>query len=126
MNPISTIVVKPSLPKPLQGLEALAYNIRWAWDPDTIDLFRRIDPTLWEKVYHNPIRMLSDIDQERLNQLVESPGFMAHFKRASEALHGFMDGDTWFKTNHSKPASDLQIAYFSAEFGLTESLPIYS
>ena len=126
MKPISTFVVKPSLPKALQGLEALAYNLRWAWDPDMMDLFRRIDPILWETVYHNPVRMLNDISQERLNQLSENPGFMAHFKRVSESFRAFMDGETYFHTAHGKTASDIQIAYFSAEFGLTESLPIYS
>ena len=126
MKPISTFVVKPSLPKALQGLEALAYNLRWAWDPDTMDLFRRIDPILWETVYHNPVRMLNDISQERLNQLSENPGFLAHFKRVSESLRAFMDGETYFHSTHGKTASDIQIAYFSAEFGLTESLPIYS
>lgn len=126
MKPISTFVVKPSLPKSLQGLEALAYNLRWAWDPDTMDLFRRIDPILWETIYHNPVRMLNDISQERLNQLSENPGFMAHFKRVSESFRAFMDGETYFHSTHGKTASDIQIAYFSAEFGLTESLPIYS
>ena len=126
MKPISTLIVKPALPKALQGLEALAYNLRWAWDPDTIDLFRRIDPVLWESAYHNPVRMIADIGQERLDQLSKNPGFMAHFKRVSESLRAFMDGETYFSTTHGKTASDLQIAYFSAEFGLTESLPIYS
>ena len=126
VKPIATLIVKPALPKALQGLEALAYNLRWAWDPDTIDLFRRIDPVLWETAYHNPVRMINDIGQERLDQLSNNPGFMAHFKRVSESLRAFMDGDTYFHTAHGKTASDLQIAYFSAEFGLTESLPIYS
>ena len=126
MKPISTFVVKPSLPKALQGLEALAYNLRWAWDPDTMDLFRRIDPILWETVYHNPVRLLNDISQERLNQLSENPGFMAHFKRVSESFRAFMDGETYFHSAHGKTTSDIQIAYFSAEFGLTEGLPIYS
>ena len=124
MKPLSTLTVKPSLPKTLQGLESLAYNLRWAWDPDTIDLFRRIDPNLWETVYHNPVRLLNDIGQERLDQLSQNPGFLAHFRRVSESLHAFMDGDTWFQTHNRK--SDMEIAYFSAEFGLTESLPIYS
>ncbi len=126
MKPISTLIVKPSLPKPLRDLEALAYNLRWTWDPDTLDLFRRIDPVLWETVYHNPVRMLNDIGQERLDQLAKNPGFMAHFQRVSESFRAFMDGDTYFHTTHGKTASDIQIAYFSAEFGLTESLPIYA
>ena len=126
VKPISTLIVKPALPKALQGLEALAYNLRWAWDPDTVHLFRRIDPVLWESAYHNPVRMIADIGQERLDQLSKNPGFMAHFKRVSESLRAFMDGETYFSTAHGKTASDLQIAYFSAEFGLTESLPIYS
>ena len=111
MKPISTFVVKPSLPKALQGLEALAYNLRWAWDPDTMDLFRRIDPILWETVYHNPVRMLNDISQERLNQLSENPGFRAHFKRVSESFRAWQNSVRYSNClflcgvwSHRKPA----------------------
>jgi starch phosphorylase len=57
MKPLSTITVRPALPKSIESLEWLAYNLRWCWDPDTIELFRRIDRDRWEQVYHNPVRV---------------------------------------------------------------------
>ena len=125
MKPIGTIVVKPALPPALKDLESLAYNLRWAWDPDMIELFRRIDRDLWEKAYHNPVQMLGQVSQEKLEQLSEDPGFLAHLKRTSEALKNFLESETWYRRVHNGKRG-LQVAYFSAEFGLTEALPIYS
>ena len=125
MKPVSTITVVPSLPKALEDLERLAYNIRWAWDPDHIELFRRIDRNLWEDVYHNPIQLLGKTPQTRLDELAEDPGFIAHLKRVSESLRSFLGGSTWFKRTH-KTMKSMRVAYFSAEFGLSEALPIYS
>jgi starch phosphorylase len=126
MKPLSTIIVKPSLPKAIENLEWLAYNLRWCWDPDTIEVFRRIDRERWEQVYHNPVRLLGEVSQERLEQLAEDPGFMAHLKRATASLKTFLENETWFARTHKHEVTDMRVAYFSAEFGLSESLPIYS
>ena len=58
MKPMHQYTVAPSLPESLLGLVKLAYNLRWAWNKDTIDLFRRLDRDLWEQTYHNPVHML--------------------------------------------------------------------
>jgi len=126
MKPLSTVIVKPALPKEIESLEWLAYNLRWCWDPETIEVFRRIDRERWEQVYHNPVRLLGEVPQARFEQLAEDPGFMAHLKRATTSLKAFLEGETWFSRAHSKELVDMRVAYFSAEFGLTESLPIYS
>ena len=125
MKPIATVVVTPNLPEPLIALESLAYNLRWAWDPDMVELFRRIDRDMWEKVYHNPVQLLGQVSQQRLQQLSEDLGFLAHLKRTTEALHAFLEGETWYRRTYNN-TKNMQVAYFSAEFGLTESLPIYS
>ncbi len=125
MRPIATITVTPYLPPELQDLEDLVYNLRWSWDPDTLELLRRIDADLWEEVYHNPVRMLGCVDQTRLRQLAGDREFLAHLRRASRSLHAYMDGSTWFEQTCGA-GQGLRVAYFSAEFGLTESLPIYS
>ena len=66
MRPVQVFQVIPSLPAPLEGLRQLAYNLRWAWDHDTIELFRRLDSDLWESTGHNPVLMLGSIDQAEL------------------------------------------------------------
>ena len=65
MKPVHTFHVAPSLPAPLEGLR-LAYNLRWAWDHNTIELFRRLDSDLWESTGHNPVLMLGLVDQAHL------------------------------------------------------------
>ena len=68
MRPVRTFQVRPSLPDRLAALENLAYNLRWAWDPETISLFRRLGRDLWEENQHNPVLMLGKIPQERLTE----------------------------------------------------------
>ena len=65
MKPAYTFTVIPQLPASLERLRELAYNLRWAWNHDTISLFRRLDSDLWETSGHNPVRMLGMIDQKR-------------------------------------------------------------
>jgi starch phosphorylase len=67
VKPITTVSVKPKLPKALARLHDLAYNMRFAWDHETISLFRRLDPELWEQTNHNPVWLLGLISQERLD-----------------------------------------------------------
>ncbi len=116
----------PSLPEPLEPLRELAYNLRWAWDHDSIELFRRLDSDLWESTGHNPVQMLGSIDQMRLVAAVADDSFLAHLERVSHALANRMEGqNSWFRRMHA-PAGKLLVAYFSAEFGLTECLSIFA
>jgi len=117
--------VIPSLPEPLEPLRELAYNLRWAWDHDSIDLFRRLDTDLWESSGHNPVQMLGSIDQMRLVAASADDSFLAHLERVSGALETRMGRNSWFGRAHS-PAGKLLVAYFSAEFGLTECLSIFA
>jgi starch phosphorylase len=66
MKPIKTFVVVPSLPDALAPLKDLAHNLWWCWNPEAIALWRRLDPVQWEETYHNPVKMLGIISQERL------------------------------------------------------------
>lgn len=126
MQPISTFEVVPYLPPPLEALRELAYNLRWTWDHETINLFRRLDRELWESTGHNPVLMLGTISQEKLNDAAEDEGFLSHLNRIYQKLSQYMQAEnTWFEKHH-KRAGENTIAYFSAEFGLTEALPIYS
>jgi len=117
--------VSPRLPARLQSLNELSLNLRWAWDHPTIELFRRLDPDLWEETGHNPRLMLGKIDQKRLADLESDETFLAQMDRVRENLQEYLAGTGWFLRTHPD-ATDLVIAYFSAEFGLTESIPIYA
>ena len=83
MQPIRTFNVSPSLPKPLEPLRKLAYNLHWDWNVETKDLFRRLDRDLWESSRHNPVLMLGTISQARLQEVAEDEGFLAQMERAS-------------------------------------------
>ena len=116
----------PSLPEPLEHLREIAYNLRWAWDHDSIELFRRLDSDLWETTGHNPVRLLGSIDQARLVAAAADDSFLAHLERVWRDFEACLKGQgSWFRRNH--PSSEnLLVAYFSAEFGLTECLSIFA
>ncbi len=112
------------LPPPLEGLRRLAYNLYWGWHPDAKRLFTRIDPVAWAR-YRNPIQLLSgSIDW---GPLLEDPGFMAEARETIGRFDAYLanGSDHWFHRQH---ASALRgpIAYFCAEYGIHESLGIYS
>jgi starch phosphorylase len=122
---IRTFTVLPYLPKRLQALQKLAYNMWWCWNHDAISLFRRVDDDLFNAVENSPVKLLSAIDQNRLEQLLRDDGFLVHMDRVEEALNSYMTSPTWFQESYPE-AKDFRVAYFSAEFGIHESVPIYS
>jgi starch phosphorylase len=127
MRPIRTFNVKPSLPERLEPLRELAYNLQWSWSVEIRDLFRRLDPGLWDSTRHNPALMLGTIAQERLQEALEDDGFLAQMDRAHRHLGDYLNKRTWYQKHRSTEAIDGECyAYYSAEFGLTDCLPIYS
>lgn len=127
MKPVDTFVIKPCLPAPLEPLREIAHNLRWAWDHDTIALFRRLDDDLWEESRHNPVRMLGSVDQAKLEAAAADVGFLAHLDRVTRALEAYVAAQsTWFDRAHSGADARPLVAYFSAEFGITECLSIFA
>src|SRR5438270_581618 len=124
-RPIRTFTVLPHLPERLQGLQKLAYNMAWCWNHDAIYLFRRIDDDRFEAVENSPVKLLGAIDQARLEQLCHDDGFLAHMDRCEQQLDHYMTAPTWFQETYGED-KPCRIAYFSAEFGIHESIPIYS
>ncbi|MDI6756560.1 MAG: alpha-glucan family phosphorylase [Endomicrobiia bacterium] len=122
--------VTPDLPEKLSPLLEMARNLWWVWNSQAVELFRRMDRDLWEKIYHNPIKLLGMIEQEKLRTLADDNSFISHMERAYADYTRYMKLDTWFKSAHPTDgkwaSSDFLVAYFSAEFGLHESLPIYA
>src|SRR5579875_2976073 len=122
MRALRSFTVRARLPEPLEPLQELAFNLRWAWDERTRDLFRWVDPQIWEQTFHDPVRLLSLVDQRRLEQLIDDPAFMGVLGEMHEELGRYTTAPRWFQR---RSASALRaVAYFSPEFGLAEGLPL--
>src|SRR3974377_2005268 len=123
MKPIGTFKVRPSLPEPLKPLLRIAYNLRWSWHHAAIDLFRRFDRDLWETFGRNPVRLLGNIDQAALEAAAKDDSFLAHLKGVNDSLDAYLSSTgTWYQREHGTNDKDFLVAYFSAEFGVTECL----
>lgn len=124
-----TFRVVPKIPEQLAALKQIAYNTWWTWNSQAIELFRWIDSDLWEKVYHNPVRLLGHVSQERLKELAQDSVYLSHLEKTTERLTNYLERSTWFNTlkKQNRAIDDnFLVATFSAEFGLHESIPIYS
>ena len=125
MKPIRTFQVRPSLPSSLAPLLDIAHNLRWGWDHAAIELFRRLDRDLWEASGHNPVLMLGTVDQSALEAAACDDSFLAHMTGVAETLKFYVSGEgDWYSRDHGK--DELLVAYFSAEFGITECLSIFA
>ncbi len=122
---VHEFTVIPSLPERLSKLRDIAYNLWWTWNSEAISLWQRLDPDLWEELDHNPVKMLGTVSQQRLREIETDDSLLAHLDRVSSALEEYLGASTWFDAQRDDPDAN-RIGYFSFEFGLTESLPIYS
>lgn len=114
------------LPKKLARLGELAYNLWWTWQPEATRLYSQLDRAMWERLNHNPIRMLREIKRARLNEVLKDKDYMNSYRRVFDAFDSYAaQQDTWTHRTQPELASN-PIAYFSMEFGLHEILPIYS
>lgn len=126
MRPIGAFNVAPALPPRLEPLRRIAYNLWWAWNHDAIELFRRLDSELWEATGHNPVLMLGSISQAQLEAAAGDEAFLAHVERVARDLETYLAGEgSWFRRVYGR-ADRFSVAYFSAEFGLTECLSIFA
>jgi len=133
MRPLRTYTVEPSLPEELLPLLEIAHNLRWSWRGAAQELFRRLDPDAWEQFYHNPVAMLGRVNQDRFAQMARDEGFLAQVSRVYADLQEYLAKPGWWYKTHTEASAAEQgfhreplIAYFTAEFGITEALPIYS
>jgi starch phosphorylase len=115
----------PALPDALKDLEVLAGNMLWSWSRGAEALFKRIDSSLWSACGHNPVKLLGTVSQARLEELAKNEGFLCELHRVVEKLNSYLNATTWFEKVCSK-CTRPTVAYFSAEFGIHESLPIYA
>lgn len=114
------------LPARIARLEKLAYNLWWSWRREARDLFKLLDYPLWRRTDHNPVHMLHLVSSARLEEVAADPAFLRQYDAVTRALDADLsNGHLWFPTKHPDLVSS-PIAYFSAEFGVHQSLPIYS
>jgi starch phosphorylase len=115
-----------SLPKRINRLIDLAYNLWWTWNSDASEMFESIDRQLWTECSHNPIKFLKRVKRKELNGALQDPAFLELYDRIIAGFDAYMrDDQTWFARTYPGRKNDL-IAYFSTEFGLHESFPTYS
>jgi starch phosphorylase len=116
----------PSLPERIAGLAGLATNLWWSWHRQSRTLFRAIDDVLWRASRHNPITLLQTVDAARLQARAKDAAFLQLYDRACADLeHALTRRGTWFRTAFPD-LDDRPVAYFSAEFAVHNSVPIYS
>jgi len=116
----------PYLPNRLQGLGDLAYNFWFSWHSEALWLFQNLDRKLWDDVHHNPVRLLHEIDPQRLDDVAKDDDFLNRYDKVVSAYTRYMKNtNTWFSKSYPDHKNSI-IAYFSMEFGIHECLPIYS
>lgn len=126
MYVFNRITVNPQLPKEISKLSEIANNLWWSWNTDYLKLLKQIDRDLWENVGKNPVKFLKLVSQERLEKASQNQEFLKHYNIVANNFENYMNSkNTWFSKNYPKNENDL-IAYFSAEYGLDETIPIYS
>ncbi|WJV46064.1 alpha-glucan family phosphorylase [Streptomyces flavofungini] len=128
MKAIRRFTVRPVLPAPLGPLAELARNLRWSWHPATRDLFRDVDPALWEAAGGDPVRLLGSVPSARLTALATDDSFLRRLGEAADDLRDYITGERWYQQRQRETGGELPgaIAYFSPEFGVTAALPQYS
>ncbi len=119
--PVKEFLVSPALPPAISRLDELAHNLLWSWDHTIRPLFRRLDSALWKECHRNPVLMLGRITQEALEKAAADPRYIALYQNACRRYDAYMASSP--DTAHKDA---MTVAYFSMEYGLIESLTIYS
>jgi starch phosphorylase len=122
MNILGRLTVLPYIPAKLSRLAELTTNLRWSWNPQLLDLFRELDPALWEACGHNPVLLLQRISQSRLDRAANDSSFVGAYQEALEHLDQ-EERTSWFR---EAVGGDDVYAYFCAEYGWHESIQLYS
>ena len=116
----------PYLPARIEGLAAVAMNLWWSWSREARGLFQSIDEPLWRDTRHNPLELLCRVDPARIAACASDSDFLRRYDDVMERMaHEADHGDTWFARNYPD-LNGRPVAYFCAEFGLHNSVPIYS
>src|SRR5436853_5585435 len=126
MPNFQTYHIVPHRPAALEPLREVSFNVWWTWEPSARRLFRHLDPELWNRTNHNPIRMLQLSRQARLEELATDKTFLRELKQVYDAFQKYLTRKDTYRKTGAGSAIQNPIAYFSAEFGFHESIPNYS
>jgi starch phosphorylase len=126
MPTYQTYNVTPILPAALEPLREMSFNLWWTWEPSARRLFRHLDPELWNRTNHNPVRMLQLSRQARLEELSQDKIFLRELKEVYESFKKYLARQDTYGKMGAGSTIKKRIAYFSAEFGFHESIPNYS
>src|SRR5690349_5739113 len=121
-----TVVTNPDLPAPLMPLRHLAWNYWWSWSVDGASLFRDLDAEMWEECEHNPRQLLARTSAYRLAEAATDPVYLERVRRIDERFQSYLATGIGWSIDHLKITADHPVAYFCAEFGVHNSLPLYS
>lgn len=124
MRAVRHFSVVPAIPPSLTALRELAMNLHWTWDRETKHLFERLDPGQWAASGHDPLRLLATIEPQRWAELAADDGIVESTRAAKERLDTALGDPRWFQHRTDSPLH--LVAYFSPEFGISETLPQYS
>jgi starch phosphorylase len=124
MRAVRQFTVVPAIPDRLEGLRELVTNLHWTWDRETRQLFEQLDPAGWETSGHDPLRMLASITPEHWAQLAGDGAIVEATAAAGTRLRSAIADPRWFQGRAGSPLH--LVAYFSPEFGISETLPQYS
>ena len=120
------ITVNPQLPKRISKLATVANNLWWSWNTEFLRLFKMIDIDLWERCNKNPVKFLKSVEQEKLENAARDIAFIKEYDKVVSNFDSYMNSkSTWFNSKYPDNRNDL-IAYFSAEYGLDQTIAIYS
>ena len=120
------ITVNPQLPKRIEKLGEISNNLWWSWNTEFLRLFQKIDRDLWEQCGKNPVKFLRRVSQENLERVSKDITFLKEYDKIADNFTNYMNSkNTWFSNKYPNNKKDL-IAYFSAEYGLDQTIPIYS
>ena len=126
MYTFNRIKVNPQLPKRIERLSVIANNLWWSWNTEFLRLLKRIDGDLWETSEKNPVKFLKHVSQDKLEEVEKDITFLREYDKIVENFDAYMESkDTWFSQKYPENKNDL-IAYFSAEYGLDQTIAIYS
>ncbi len=133
---IRSFRVVPDLPPSLRPLLEIAHNLWWTWHPEAVELFKRLDRDLWQETYHNPVKMLGLVRQSVLDRAADDQSYLHMLNHVHARFKAHLSRNSWFQRQYAQfletsatpeqVGQPLRIAYFSAEFGLTECFQIYS
>ena len=125
MNILGRVTVLPHLPVAIERLHELANNLYWSWTPEVRTLFRTLDPEGWERVGHNPVALLRDVSQARLDEVAADDAYLEAYKQALKHFDNYLQTRGWFHDSIDAKKGETY-AYFCAEYGWHEAVALYS